>query len=202
MIKIFLADDQRMLLSALAALLDLEDDLEVVGTAGNGLSALTEIKRLKPDVAILDIEMPEMTGLDVAEKLRTDALPIKLIILTTFAQEAYFQKAVKFDVNGYLLKDSRSEILIRTIHDVLAGDTVFSPELVKSVLKAEKNPLTAREMEVLIAMQTGRSTLEIAHTVYLSEGTVRNYISSILSKTGSRNRIEAINLAQTNGWLT
>lgn len=201
MTKIFLADDQQMLLSALATLLDIEDDLEVVGTAQDGQTALAEICRLQPEVAILDIEMPKMTGLDVAEQLRLHKQSVKIIILTTFAQENYFQKAVKFDVNGYLLKDSRSEILIRTIHDVLAGDIIFAPELVKSVLKAEKNPLTAREMDVLRAMQMGRSTAEIAQTVFLSEGTVRNYISSILSKTGSRNRIEAINLAKENGWL-
>jgi len=201
MTKLFLADDQQMLLTALSTILDLEDDLEVVGTAVDGHSALLKVQKFQPDVAILDIEMPQMTGLEVAKKLRAADQPVKIIILTTFAQEAYFQKAVKYDVNGYLLKDSKSEILIRAIHDVLDGQTIFAPELVKNVLRAEKNPLTDREMEVLQALQTGAPIAEIAHTIYLSEGTVRNYISSILSKTGSRNRIEAINTALENKWI-
>ena len=201
MTTLYLADDQKMLLSALAALLDLEDDFQVVGTATDGATALSEIQLKKPQVAILDIEMPGLTGLQVAEKLRETNSPSKIIILTTFAQEAYFQQAVRAQVNGYLLKDSKSDFLVRTIHDVLEGQTVFAPELVRSVLRAEKNPLTEREMEVLRAMQSGSSTAEIAQTVYLSPGTVRNYISSILSKTGSHNRIEAINTAKTNKWL-
>ena len=201
MTTLYLADDQAMLLSALAALLDLEDDFEVLGTATDGATALAEIQLKKPEVAILDIEMPGLTGLQVAEKLRETNSPSKIIILTTFAQEAYFQQAVRAQVNGYLLKDSKSDFLVRTIHDVLEGQTVFAPELVRTVLRAEQNPLTEREMEVLRAMQTGSSTAEIAQTVYLSPGTVRNYISSILSKTGSHNRIEAINVAKTNKWL-
>lgn len=201
MTKIYLADDQQLLLSALATLLSLEDDLDVVGTAMDGEKALLEIQELEPEVAILDIEMPKMTGLEVSKELRKIKPEIKIIILTTFAQEAYFQKAVEYEVDGYLLKDSRSEILIRTIQDVLAGDTVFAPELVKAVLKAEKNPLTEREMDVLKVMQTGASSDEIAKVVFLSNGTVRNYVSSILSKTGSRSRLEAINLARENKWI-
>ena len=198
MTTLYLADDQKMLLSALASLLDLEDDFDVVGTASDGAQALSDILLKKPELAILDIEMPKLTGLEVASQLREKSVPTKIIILTTFAQETYFQQAVASEVNGYLLKDSKSDLLIRTIHDVLDGQTIFAPELVRTVLRAEKNPLTAREMEVLRTIAKGLSTEEIARAVFLSEGTVRNYISSILSKTGSHNRIEAINTAKVN----
>lgn len=201
MTTIYLADDQKMLLSALAGLLDLEDDFDVVGTATDGEQALTEIKISQPDVAILDIEMPKITGIDVARQLHQESCATKVIILTTFAQEAYFQQAVASEVNGYLLKDSKSDLLIRTIHDILNGQTIFAPELVRVVLRAEKNPLTDREIDILRAITKGLSTEEIAGTVFLSEGTVRNYISSILSKTGSHNRIEAINIAKVNKWI-
>lgn len=201
MTTLYLADDQKMLLSALASLLDLEDDFDVVGTASDGAQALSDILLKKPELAILDIEMPKLTGLEVAFQLREKSVPTKIIILTTFAQETYFQQAVASEVNGYLLKDSKSDLLIRTIHDVLDGQTIFAPELVRTVLRAEKNPLTAREMEVLLTIAKGLSTEEIARAVFLSEGTVRNYISSILSKTGSHNRIEAINTAKVNKWI-
>ncbi|MDR2976671.1 MAG: response regulator transcription factor [Streptococcaceae bacterium] len=199
--KIYLAEDQAMLVTALAALLDLEDDLEVIGTARDGKTALLEIQRLQPDLVILDIEMPEMSGLEVAAALREKFPDLKVMILTTFAQESYFQKAVDAQVNGYLLKDSSSEKLVRVIRDVMEGDTVFAPELVRNVLRADKCPFSQRELEVLKAVETGASTSEISKSVYLSEGTVRNYISSILSKTGTNNRIEAINVSRENKWI-
>lgn len=201
MTTIFLAEDQKLLNTALATLLNLEDDLDVIGTATNGKSALSEVISKKPDVAILDIEMPELSGLDVAQQIHLLKLPIKVIILTTFANAGYFAQAVAADVNGYLLKDNPTDQLVKTIHEVLDGKTIFSPELVSTIISAEKNPLTKRELDVLKEIKTGKSSKEIAQAVFLSEGTVRNYISSILSKTGTSSRIEALNVAEKNKWI-
>lgn len=201
MTSIYLAEDQEMLNTALSMLLSLESDIDVIGSATDGLTAFNEIVELKPDIAILDIEMPKLTGLEVAKQLRLLKLPINIIILTTFAQEDYFEQAVKYDVNAYLLKDNPTNELIDTIHQVLAGKTIFSPELVRTVISAEKNPLTKREIDVLKEISTGASSKEIAQKIFLSEGTVRNYISSILSKTGTKSRIEALNIAHENKWI-
>ncbi|MGX7328950.1 response regulator transcription factor [Enterococcus bulliens] len=201
MTTLFLAEDQKMLNTTLTTILDLEEDFTVIGNATDGKTALDKILTLQPDVAILDIEMPEQTGLEIAKAIRLANLPIKIIILTTFARENYFQDAIAANVNAYLLKDSPSDLLISSIRQVLEGNTIFSPELVKSVLRAEKNPLTKREMSVLEVIQTGASTAQMAKILFLTEGTLRNYISSILSKTGTHSRIEAINIAKKNGWL-
>lgn len=201
MIRIYLAEDQEMLNTALATLLNLEDDIEVVGTSTNGLDAVKEISQLKPDLAILDIEMPNLSGLEVSDLLRKSKQPIKIIILTTFAQKSYFEQAVKYRVNAYLLKDNPTDELIKTIHEVLDGQTIFSPELVKTVISAEENPMTDREMDILREIKTGASSKEIAQRVFLSEGTVRNYISSILSKTATTSRIEALNVATQHKWI-
>lgn len=201
MTTLFLAEDQKMLNTTLTTILDLEEDFTVIGNATDGKTALDKILTLQPDVAILDIEMPEQTGLEIAKAIRLANLPIKIIILTTFARESYFQDAIAANVNAYLLKDSPSDLLITSIRQVLEGNTIFSPELVKSVLRAEKNPLTKREMSVLEVIQTGASTAQMAKILFLTEGTLRNYISSILSKTGTHSRIEAINIAKKNGWL-
>ncbi|WP_338231202.1 response regulator transcription factor [Companilactobacillus muriivasis] len=201
MTTIFLAEDQKLLNTALATLLSLEDDLEVIGTATNGEIALSSIITKSPDVAILDIEMPKLSGLDVAQQIHLLKLPIKVIILTTFANAQYFAQAVAADVNGYLLKDNPTEQLVKAIHEVLDGKTIFSPELVSTIISAEKNPLTKRELDVLKEIKTGKSSKDIAKAVFLSEGTVRNYISSILSKTGTSSRIEALNVAEKNKWI-
>jgi len=201
MTTIFLAEDQKLLNTALATLLSLEDDLEVIGTATNGEIALSSIITKNPDVAILDIEMPKLSGLDVAQQIHLLKLPIKVIILTTFANAQYFAQAVAADVNGYLLKDNPTGQLVKAIHEVLDGKTIFSPELVSTIISAEKNPLTKRELDVLKEIKTGKSSKDIAKAVFLSEGTVRNYISSILSKTGTSSRIEALNVAEKNKWI-
>jgi two-component system response regulator DesR len=201
MTNVYLAEDQEMLNTALSTLLGLEDDIEVVGSATDGTTALSEIVEKSPEVVILDIEMPNLTGLQVAKELRLLKKPVKIIILTTFAQKDYFEQAIKYNVNAYLLKDSPSDQLIDTIHQVLDGQTIFSPELVKTVISAEKNPLTTREMDVLKEISTGASSKEIAQRIFLSEGTVRNYISSILSKTGTKSRIEALNVAKGKRWI-
>ncbi|WP_125590504.1 response regulator transcription factor [Companilactobacillus jidongensis] len=201
MTTIYLAEDQEMLNTALATLLGLEDDLEVIGTATDGQTALSEIISKKPKIAILDIEMPTLSGLDVAEQIKILNLSTKVIILTTFARASYFEQAVKANVNGYLLKDNPTDQLVKIIHEVLDGQTIFSPELVTTILSAEKNPLTKRELEVLKEIKIGKNSKEIAKSVFLSDGTVRNYISSILSKTGASSRIEALNIAEKNKWI-
>ncbi|KRK87228.1 response regulator [Levilactobacillus koreensis JCM 16448] len=190
-----------MLNSALTQLLELEDDLHVVGSAGDGQTAWAEIQRLQPQVAILDIEMPGLSGLDVADQIQAAKLPTKVIILTTFAQKAYFERAVTAQVAGYLLKDSPSDDLIAAIRQVMAGATIYAPELVVNMLSADKNPLTERELAVLKAAAQGLPTKEIAAQLYLSAGTVRNYLSAIFSKLGVHNRLEAIQVAQRNKWL-
>ncbi|ARW18876.1 response regulator transcription factor [Pediococcus pentosaceus] len=201
MITLYLAEDQSMLNTALSQLLNLEDNLEVLGSATNGKHALAEIQRLQPDVAILDIEMPMMSGLEVAEVLHDKQLATKVIILTTFAQKTYFEKAVEVEVAGYLLKDSPSDDLIETINKVMMGRTVYDPELVVTALSSNKNPLSKREMSVLKAAASGDATKVMAQKLFLSEGTVRNYLSAIFSKLGVHNRLEAIEVAKKNKWI-
>jgi len=201
MITIYLAEDQSMLNSALTQLLELEDELHVVGSAGDGQTAWLELQQLQPQVAILDIEMPGLSGLDVADRIQESDLSTKVIILTTFAQKAYFERAVKAQVAGYLLKDSPSDDLIAAIRQVMAGQTIYAPELVVNMLSADQNPLTERELAVLNAADQGLPTKTIATELYLSAGTVRNYLSAIFSKLGVHNRLEAIRVAKQNKWL-
>lgn len=200
MIRIVITEDQRMLRGALAALLELEDDIEVVGQAGDGQEALSMISSLQPDVCLLDIEMPIKTGLDVAEYLKEQASPCKVIILTTFARPGYFERAVKADVQGYLLKDEPIEKLAESIRRVMNGHREVSPELIFGVMKQE-NPLSTREREILSLSAEGRSANEISLMLHLSYGTVRNYISDALNKLEAKNRIEGIRIAEEKGWL-
>lgn len=201
MTTIFIAEDQEMLNTALTTILNLEDDFNVIGSATDGQTALENIQHLKPDIVILDIEMPKLTGLDVAKLLRSSSLDCKIIIITTFSLERYFKQAIAAQVEGYLLKDSPSETLIRAIRTIIAGDTVYSPELVSHLISPILNPLTERELVILERIGNGCATEEVAQQLYLSNGTIRNYISAILSKTGTRSRIEAINIAKENNWL-
>lgn len=201
MIHLYLAEDQEMLQTALITILNMEEDLEIIGAATNGQTALSEITLRNPDVVILDIEMPKMTGLEAASQLRKKHFEGKIIILTTFARQDYFEKAVVLEVEGYLLKDNPTETLIEAIKQINEGATIYSPELVKSVLRTAKNPLTDRELEILDYINQGLTTQMIAETVHLSQGTVRNYISSILSKTAAQSRVEAVNIAKQHQWL-
>lgn len=200
MIRIIIAEDQRMLRGALGALLDLEDDIEVVGQAENGEEALKLIETLQPDISIMDIEMPMQSGLDVAETLRKQQSPCKVMILTTFARPGYFERAMKANVHAYLLKDSPSEELAAAIRNVMNGKREISPELMFGLWQ-EQNPLTDREKEVLLLAKEGKTANEIAKTLYLSSGTVRNYISDVLTKLDAKNRIEAITIAEEKGWI-
>ncbi|PZM66318.1 response regulator transcription factor [Paenibacillus dendritiformis] len=201
MIRIVIAEDQRMLRGALASLLDLEDDIEVVGQAGDGDEALELIARLEPDVCLMDIEMPAKSGLDVAEEMKRRRLNCRVIILTTFGRPGYFERAVKAGVQGYLLKDEPSERLAEAIRNVIRGEREISPELAFAVIREEDNPLTEREREILKLAAEGRTANEIASALYLSYGTVRNYLSSIMNKLEARTRIEAIEIARSKGWL-
>lgn len=201
MIKIILAEDQKMLNSALTMLLNLEADLNVIDSFTDGQIAWQQIMQQQPDIALLDIEMPHLTGLEIAEKINAQKLATKVIILTTFANKSYFEQAVAAQVNGYLLKDHSSEDLISSIRAINDGQTIYDPELVQSILSEVANPLTRQEQNVLQKMASGADTAEISTGLYLSRGTVRNYISAILSKLGARNRIEAIKVAHENHWL-
>ncbi|MGH2318885.1 response regulator [Planococcus sp. SE5232] len=198
MIRIVLAEDQRMMLGALGSLLDLEEDMEVVGKASNGEEAIELVEKLQPDVCIMDIEMPLKSGLDAAEILKDQ--PCKIIILTTFARSGYFERARKAGVSGYLLKDSPSEDLATSIRSIMDGRRIYAPELV-DLAYADENPLTDRESQVMELIAEGRSTKEIAKELFITTGTVRNYISTILDKLEVGNRIEAISRFKEKGWF-
>ena len=198
MIRIVLAEDQRLLLGALGSLLDLEEDMEVVGKASNGEEALSLVKRLQPDICIMDIEMPVKSGLDVAEEMKGQGC--RIIILTTFARTGYFERARKAGVSGYLLKDSPSEELANSIRIIMDGRRIYAPELVDMAYE-EENPLTERENQVLGLIADGKNTKEIAKELYLTTGTVRNYISIIFDKLDVSNRVEAIVRFKDKGWF-
>lgn len=202
MITIVIAEDQEMLLGALGSLLHMEDDFEVVGKAKNGEDAIALVHEHNPDICIMDIEMPVKTGLTAAEALRDH--PCKIIILTTFARAGYFDRARKAGVRGYLLKDSPIEELAASIRLIMDGRRIFAPELVDVIYEYEEaleNPLTNRESEVLQLVAEGKATKAIANELYLSDGTVRNYISTILEKLKVNNRIEAIARFKELGWF-
>ncbi|MET1181311.1 MULTISPECIES: response regulator transcription factor [Bacillales] len=199
MIRIVIAEDQRMLLGALGSILDLESDMEVVGKASNGEEAMNLVNQLKPDICITDIEMPVKTGLDVAEEIKDQGHQCKVIILTTFARPGYFERARKAEVGGYLLKDSPSDELANSIRVIMDGRRVYAPELVDMAFE-EENPLTERECQVLKLIADGKTTKEIASQLYLTNGTVRNYISVILDKLDVSNRVEAIVRFKEKGW--
>jgi len=199
MIRIVIAEDQRLLLGALASLLDLEEDMQVVGTANNGKDAVQLVKQHKPDICIMDIEMPVMNGLEAAEELKGSGC--KVMILTTFARPGYFERAVKAGANAYLLKDSPSEELATSIRSISAGRRIYASELVDEAYAGEENPLTEREKEVLGLIADGKNTKQIATELFITTGTVRNYISVILDKLGVSNRIEAITRFKEKGWF-
>ena len=198
MIRIVIAEDQRMLLGALASLLDLEPDMEVVGKANNGEDALKLVQLHQPDICITDIEMPLKSGLEVAEALQASAC--KTVILTTFARSGYFERAIKAGAHGYLLKDSPIEELAHSLRNIMSGRRVYAAELVDEAY-GEANPLTERETEVIGLIAEGKNTKEIADELFLSNGTVRNYVSVILEKLGVSNRIEAIKRFTEKGWF-
>ncbi len=200
MIRLFLAEDQALVLGALSALLSLEDDLEVVGTAGDGETALGKVLELKPDVLVTDIEMPRLSGLDLATQVREQLPGTRVIIVTTFARAGYLRRALDVGARGYLLKDAPSAELAAAIRRVYSGGRVIDAGLAEEVWDAE-NPLTEREVQVLRAAETGKSTAAIAADLGISVGTVRNYLSEAIGKLGAENRVEAAKKAREKGWL-
>ncbi len=200
MISILIAEDQRMLRGALSTLLDLEDDLHVIAQASDGAEALELTQQLQPDICLMDIEMPRMSGLDVAEQLHMDKASCRVMILTTFARPGYFQRAVAADVRGYLLKDEPIDSLAEAIRRVMNGHREISPALIFGNEQAQ-NPLSERECDILRRAANGDNANDIAQALYLTHGTVRNYISEILSKLEVKSRIEAVRLAKDKGWI-
>lgn len=200
MIRILVAEDQAMVLGALATLLDIEDDLTVVARAADGRQALELARSERPDVVVTDIEMPGMTGLELAGALKDlDPRP-KVVIVTTFARPGYLRRALEAGVGGYLLKDAPAEELAQAVRQVHAGGRAVDPELAAEAW-GEEDPLTDRERQVLRLAGEGRPTASIASELYLSEGTVRNYLSEAISKLRAANRVEAARIARQKGWL-
>jgi len=199
-IRVVIAEDQGMVLGALAALLEIEGDISVVAKSRNGKEALNAVLTHKPDVFITDIEMPQMTGLDVAAELKRRRAGTRVIILTTFARAGYLRRALEAGASGYLLKDMRAEELADAVRRVQQGLRVIDPELATEAW-AEPDPLTDRERQVLRLAGDGMASGDIAVELGLSEGTVRNYLSEAISKLGANNRVEAARIARTKGWL-
>jgi len=200
-IRVLLAEDQEMIREALAALLSFEDDIEVVAQVGRGDEVTPAALASKPDVALLDIEMPGVDGLTAAAELSQASPGTKIVILTTFGRPGYLRRAMEAGASGFVVKDSPADRLARTIRQVLSGQRVIDPELAAAALAEGASPLTPRERDVLVASQDGATIAEIAAALYLSEGTVRNYLSACIQKTGARNRTEALRVAEERGWL-
>jgi two-component system response regulator DesR len=199
-IRIVIAEDQSMVLGALAALLETESDIRVVGLAHDGKEALQLTLQHRPDVVLTDIEMPRLTGLELAAELKQLGLPARVIILTTFARPGYLRRALDAGASGYLLKDSPAAALANAVRRVHSGGRVIAPELAVEAW-GEEDPLSDRERQVLRLAAEGSSGAEIANQLHLSEGTVRNYLSEAISKLGAGNRIEAARIARMKGWL-
>ncbi|WP_226386302.1 response regulator transcription factor [Staphylococcus sp. Marseille-Q1834] len=200
MISIVIAEDQYMLRQAMVQLIGLNEDMKVVNDFDNGEEALDFIKQHPPDVVILDIELPRMSGLEVLAKLRETSIDTKIIIVTTFKRPGYFEKAVANEVDAYVLKERSVDELVTTIHKVMQGEREYSTSLMTSLFK-EANPLTHKEQVVLREIGEGLSSKEIAEKLYLSNGTVRNYTSIIIEKLVAENRFDAWKKAISKGWI-
>ena len=200
MIRVLLAEDQAMVRGALTALLKLEPDLDVIGSAANGEEAWTLIERDKPDVLVTDIEMPRLSGLELAQRIRERGVDCKVIILTTFARSGFLRRALDAGVDGYLLKDAPADQLAEALRKVHRGGRAIDPQLALEAWSGD-DPLNDRERQVLRLAGEGMSAAEIAEQLHLSQGTVRNYLSEAIGKLGVGNRIEAYRLARQKGWL-
>lgn len=201
MIRVLLAEDQTMLRGALASLLALQDDIEVVAEAARGDDAVAQALATRPDVALLDIEMPGLDGLSVAGELQRHLPTCRVLMLTTFGRPGYLRRAMESGAAGFLLKDAPPDELAHAIRRVMAGERVVDPILALSALSEGASPLTERERTVLQNARFGASVADIAARLALSEGTVGNYLSSAMQKTGARNRVEAAHIAEEKGWL-
>ena len=201
MIRVLLAEDQAMVRGALAALLALEGDIDIVAEVGRGDEVATVALATKPDVALLDIEMPGCDGITAAAALHSILPSCRVLILSTFGRPGYLRKAMESGVVGFLLKDAPSAQLAMAIRRAMAGERVVDPTLAMAALSEGNNPLTEREREVLAASSDGASISEIASSLSLSEGTVRNYLSVAIQKLHAHNRVEAAHIAEQKGWL-
>lgn len=199
-LRILIAEDQAMLRGALAALLDLEPDLAVVGAVGDGESAWRALQSLAPDVLVADIEMPGLTGLELAQRIQRHGLPVRVVIVTTFARSGYLRRALDAGVGGYLLKDAPPEQLAQALRRVHDGGRAIDPQLALEAW-SEPDPLSERERQALRLAGEGMDATQIAARLQLSHGTVRNYLSEAIGKLGAGNRIEAYRLARQKGWL-
>ncbi|MFD5470384.1 response regulator [Streptomyces sp. NPDC127105] len=200
-IRLLLAEDQQMMRGALALLLGMEDDMEVVAQVSAGDAVVDAALTHRPDVALLDIELPGMSGLDAAAELRERVPDCQVLILTTFGRPGYLRRAMEAGAGGFLVKDGPVEELAAAVRRVLAGETVVDPVLAAAALSAGPSPLTARECDVLRASADGATVADVAAKLHLSESTVRNYLSAAIGKTGTRNRTEAVREARRQGWL-
>lgn len=199
-IRILIAEDQTLVRGALAALLSLEDDLQIVGQAGDGRQAWQQVQSLQPDILLTDIEMPLMTGLELAAQVKRQGLATRIVIVTTFARAGYLRRALDSGVGGYLLKDTPSEQLADAIRRVHRGLRAIDPELAMAGWEGE-DPLSDRERQVLRLAGEGKTSAEISALLHLSEGTVRNKLSEVISKLGAANRVDAARIARDRGWL-
>jgi two-component system response regulator DesR len=200
MIRVLLAEDQAMVRGALSALLSLESDIEVLGSAPDGEAAWRELQRLKPEILVTDIEMPGLSGLELAQRVQRHGMPVKVVILTTFARPGFLRRALDAGVCGYLLKDAPAEQLADAIRRVRHGGRAVDPQQAMDA-RSESDPLNDRERQVLRLAGDGLSAGDIATLLNLSAGTVRNYLSEAIGKLGATNRIEASRLARQKGWL-
>ena len=201
MIRVLLAEDQTMVRGALASLLDLEPDIEVVAQVSRGDEVVAAAAATTPDVALLDIEMPGSSGLDAADELRRQVPGCRILMLTTFGRPGYLRRAMEGGAAGFLLKDAPATELAAAIRRAVAGERVVDPGLAAAALSQGESPLTPREHEVLVASREHATVAELAQALYLSPGTVRNHLSSAMQKLDARNRAEAVRMAEEKGWL-
>jgi two-component system response regulator DesR len=200
-IRLLIADDQSLVRGALAALLSMEDDFEVVAEVGRGDEVVAAALDAKPDVALLDIEMPGIDGIAAAAALRSALPACRVIVVTTFGRPGYLRRAMESGASGFVVKDIPADQLADAIRRVQAGLRVVDPALAAETLAAGESPLTPRERDVLVAARGGGTVADVAKILFLSDGTVRNYLSSAIGKTGARTRAEAARVAEQNGWL-
>ena len=201
MIRVLIAEDQAMIRAALASLLAFEDDIEVVAQVERGDEVVDAVRKARPDVALLDIEMPGLDGISVAGVIARELPPTRSLILTTFGRPGYLRRALGEGASGFLHKDAPAEELAAAIRTVAGGGTAVDPTLAAAAITEGDSPLTPREHEVLAASASNDTAADIAATLYLSEGTVRNYLSTAIRKLGARNRREAVEIAEQKGWL-
>lgn len=201
MIRVMIAEDQAMMGGALAVLLGLEPDLEVVAVVGDGAEIMARALELRPEVALLDIELPHVSGIEAAVLLAAQLPECRVVMVTTFARTGYLLRAMDAGASGFLVKDGPAEGLADAIRAVAAGETVIDSELARTAIRARRSPLTPREREVLVAAEDGSSVADIASRLHLAPATVRNYLSDAITKTATRNRIEAALAARREGWL-